>query len=198
MSQTILESHRRTTRQIIKSFEAKALKKRALIFRLADLLTKYFGTPQFLIYNLAIFVVWIGFNSRLIPGIEPFDPFPFILLTMTVSLEAIVLTIIVLMSQNRQSIIATLRDELQLQVNLITERELTKALQLLVDLHEHHKVDRPNDPELNMMLKSINTSYIEKKLEEQLATDQPHLHTLITNPLQRKPTHSSNHHSLTR
>ena len=127
------------------------MKKRPLAVRIADRLTSSFGSMSFLVGNVVLFVAWIGVN-----------PFPYILLTMVVSLEAIMLTVIVLMSQNRQSYISSVRDELILQTNLIAERELTKVLQLLAG------AKNARDPELEAMLKDTDISYIERKLEEQL------------------------------
>lgn len=103
-----------------------------------------------------------------VPGIPVFDPYPYVLLITLVSLEAIVLSVIVLMSQNRQSQVATLRDELQLQVELITEKELSKALQLLTKILAKKGV-KLSDSELEEMLQAVDTSYIERKLEEQLS-----------------------------
>lgn len=71
------------------------------------------------------------------------------------------------MSQNRQSQIATLRDELQLQVELITEKEISKVLNLLKKVLEKHNI-KVTDHELEEMLEAVDTSYIERKLEEQL------------------------------
>lgn len=177
------------SRKIIKSFEAKALKRRTYAMVVADILTSRFGSISFFFFNAAFFALWIVINSNIIPGIVAFDPFPFIFLTMVVSLEAIFLSIIVLMSQSRQGYISSLRDELMLQVNLISEREVTKILQLVTELHEHHKVRRENDAELMAMLKSLNTSYIEKKLEEQMRTEQsPSIASVLARPL-KKLTH---------
>jgi len=160
------EKHKRS-RQIIRSFEAKTLKKRSFSVKVADRLTSAFGTIFFLFFNLIMFTAWIVINSGKIPGIAIFDPFPFTLLTMVVSLEAIALSIIVLMSQNRQSQITNLRDELQLQVNLITEKEITKVLQLLKQMTKTNE-GKITDSELEEMIKVVDTSYIERKLEEQL------------------------------
>ncbi len=157
-----------TSRDIIESIEAREMKKRTWAMKLADWMTLGFGSIAFLLANGVLFGGWIILNSGLIPGFIPFDPFPFILLTMCVSLEAIFLTIIVLMSQSRQAYIASLRDELELQVQLITERELTKALQLLHDIHQHHNLKEKPDPELDQMLQQTDISYIERKLEEQM------------------------------
>jgi len=191
----------RASRRIIRSFEAKALRKRPFIIRIADNLTGFFGSIYFLISNFIFFVIWIVINLGLIPSMPVFDPFPFIFLTMTVSLEAIVLTVIVLVSQNRQNYIATMRDELQLQVNLLAEKEITKTLKLLIALHEHHKIEPVEDPELKSMLKDIDTSYIERKLEEQIkaTSTHPHLSQIshaVTRPFAPNPnTHVPNHQS---
>jgi len=153
--------------QIIQSFEAKAKRKRPLTQRVADSLTRYFGSLHFLSLNIIVFTLWVLINSKVIPILPVFDPYPFVLLITTVSLEAIILTTIVLMSQNRQSQIGTLRDELQLQVELITERELTKSLHMIKKLLEKKGI-KLDDSELNEMLEAVNTSFIERKLEEQL------------------------------
>ena len=68
-------------------------------------------------------------------GLRPFDPFPFGLLTMIVSLEAIFLSIFVLMAQSRESAVGELREELSLQVDLRMEEEVTKTLQLVAGLY---------------------------------------------------------------
>jgi len=154
---------------IIKSFEARELKKRPLTIKLADTLTSRFGGLGFLAFNLLFFATWIYVNLGRVPQITPFDPFPFILLTMIVSLEAIFLSIIVLMSQNRQSYITSLREEVDMQVNLIAEREITKALKMLKEVKKELLKDQEPDAELEEMIKKVNTSYIERQLAQQLS-----------------------------
>jgi uncharacterized membrane protein len=158
--------HKRT-RQIIRSFEAKALKKRPFSIKIADALTFYFGTIWFLLLNLAIFAFWILVNNNKIPGIPVFDPYPHVLLITAVSLEAIILAVVVLISQNRERQISTLRDELQLQVELISEKEISKVLRLINKLLKKKGIV-VTDKELEEMIKEVDTSYIERKLEEQL------------------------------
>lgn len=165
----------RSGRRIVKSFEARVLKRRPFHIRVADYLTSYFGSIGFLLANGLVFITWILLNTGTVPGFTPFDPYPFTFLIMLVSLEAIFLTTIVLMSQNRQSFITSLRDELDMQVNMLTEREITKALELLIRLHQHLDIDSIDDPELLSMLKTTNISYIERKLEEQIKGEQPKL-----------------------
>lgn len=155
-------------REFYHSFEAKALKSRSILIRFSDDLTSIFGSPQFLIINALFFAIWVGINVGFVPNITPFDPFPFGLLTMMVSLEAIFLSIFVLVSQNRSAYIDTLREELHLQVNLIAEEEVTKVLKVLSEIRTKVGI-KEEDPELDMMLKRINTNYIEKSLVEQMA-----------------------------
>ena len=90
-----------------------------------------------LLAHLAWFLVWIGLNLGWIGGIEPFDPFPFPFLTMTVSLEAIFLALFVLASQNRLARQSDMRAHLNLQIDLLAEREMTAVLRLLQDLTAH-------------------------------------------------------------
>src|SRR5688572_11004757 len=113
-------------RHVIKSFKAKADAKRTGAEKFADLLTQKFGSVLFLGLNAMWFAVWMVWNTGLIPGLQAFDPFPFGLLTMTVSLEAIFLAIIVLISQNREAKVNELREEVDLQINMIAEEEITK------------------------------------------------------------------------
>jgi uncharacterized membrane protein len=167
-------NHRYRSMYLVKSFEAHASKKRPFSIKVADFLTSQFGTIFFLSLNVGFFTVWIILNIGIIKEVPIFDPFPFILLITFVSLEAIILSIIVLISQKRENQINTLRQELQYQVNLITEREINKALKLLKDIIEKDQKGKLKDKELDEMIKGVDTSYIERKLEEEIkATENP-------------------------
>lgn len=152
---------------LIEGFEAKELKKRPWSVRLADRLTSVFGSFGFLAINVFLFVFWVMANTGNIPDVAVFDPFPFPLMTTIVSLEAIILTLIVLMSQNRQSFISSLREEIDMQVNLTAEREITKILQLIGKIAEKQGI-KITDEDYDEMIKDIEVSYIERKLERQL------------------------------
>ncbi len=160
------------SRYLINSFEARALKKRSLVVKIADFLTSSFGTITFLIVNVAAYGFWMLANTGKVPGFPIVDPFPFSFLNSFVSLEAIALTVIVLMSQNRENQRDILRNELGLQVELISEKELRKILSILKEILETQKKTK-HDPELDEMTKEIDAGYIERKLEEQLeSTDK--------------------------
>jgi uncharacterized membrane protein len=155
-------------RKVIKSFKAKADAKRSLAEKFADLMTVKFGSVLFLSLNALWFLSWILINTGMIPGIEPFDPFPFGLLTMVVSLEAIFLAIIVLISQNREARIADLREEIELRISSISEGELTKLINLMVLLLEKNGIKVDEDPELKKMLQPTDNAEIERQLEKEL------------------------------
>lgn len=156
---------------VIQSFEAKELKKRPFIIKIADRLTVFFGSFWFLGFNVSLFTFWIIANQGYIPNVPIFDPFPYFFLTTGVSLEAIFLTIVVLISQQRQNQVSTIREEIDMQINRISEKEITKALLILKKIAEKQGI-KVEDDELDEMLKVLEVSYIERKLEEQLK-DKP-------------------------
>ena len=81
---------------------------------------------------MLIFIAWIAINSGLLPAAKPFDKFTFSFLTTAASLEAIILAIWVLIFQNRAPKAADLREQVQLQVNGITEEEITRMTWMLI------------------------------------------------------------------
>lgn len=155
-------------RKIFRSIKAKADAKRTFMEKMADSMTSNFGSISFLLLNTLIFIIWILINTNQIKGIEAFDPFPFNLLTTTVSLEAIILAVFVLISQNRNSKVDDLREETHLQINLISEREITKVMKMIAILLERQGIDLSQDPELKKLLKPISEEEIEKKLEKEI------------------------------
>jgi uncharacterized membrane protein len=155
-------------RRIFKSIKAKSDARRTKPERIADWMTSTFGSMTFLFFNICLFIFWVLVNTNNIEGLSPFDPFPFSLLTTFVSLEAIILAIFVLISQNRNSKVDDLREETHLQVNLITEREITKLMKMMALLLEKQGVDLSQDPELKKMLRPISEEEIEKRLEKEI------------------------------
>jgi uncharacterized membrane protein len=168
------ENPTRARRSIFKSLESKSLKSRPLATRLADKITSLCSNPFFMFLNMVWFVVWIVLNSGFVHGFTPFDPYPFGFLTVSVSLEAIFLSILVLISQNRAAQIATLREELNLRVNLISEQEITKLLKMQAHLHRRLRLKGDVDPELELMIQDIDATSLEQSIVEQVArADEP-------------------------
>jgi uncharacterized membrane protein len=156
---------------------------RTLLERIVDRLNEIASSVWFLVGHAIGFTVWLLWNTGSI-GLRPIDPFPFGLMTTIVSLEAIFLSIFVLMAQQRESAIAELREELGLQVNLRVEQEVTKTLQLVAGLYTRlgHRVS--DDPELHHMLQPLDVRAIERDLLEQIeaATQNKHHNTMLDTP----------------
>ena len=131
--------------------------------RIADFLTQQFGTLWFLVWNAVFFVGGIEWNLGLF-GIEPFDPFPFGFLTMFVSLEAIFLAIVVLISQNRQNKVADMRQQIDFEIDVRAEAEITKLLRMQHLLLDHLKISK-EDRELNEMEHALNLIEIQREIE---------------------------------
>ena len=160
-------SRRTGTQQARQSLAANHAAQRSRIERIADALTRAAASTPFLIFHVVWFAAWVVANSGM-GGIRPFDPFPFGLLTLVVSLEAIFLSIFVLMAQSRESAIAELREEVSLQVVLRMEEEVTKTLQLVAGLYPRLGHQVADDPELREMLGPLDADRIERDLVEQI------------------------------
>jgi len=125
----------------------KAARERTPEQRLADAITSFSGRMAFVYVHIVWFSVWILLNSGLF-NIQPFDPFPYGLLTMIVSLEAIFLATFVLISQNRMGEVSEQRADLDLHIDLLTEYELTRVLQMLDAIQDKLGISNKEDPEL--------------------------------------------------
>jgi uncharacterized membrane protein len=107
----------------------------------------------------------------LIPGVTPFDRFPFGILALVVSSESIILTIFVLISQNRLMRQAEKRAHLDLQVGLLAEQELTAVVQMLQKLCEHAGVDVDYSKHAETFGAATDVHRIARELEEKLPAD---------------------------
>jgi uncharacterized membrane protein len=125
----------------VAKLESDQINGRTVTERIAGAVTRAAGTAAFAIIHLVWFAAWIVMNAGFVRGIAPFDPFPFSLLTMIVSLEAIFLSIWILISQNQMSRQADRREHLDLQINLLAEQESTATLRIVNRIAGHLGVD---------------------------------------------------------
>ena len=125
----------------------KAAREHGLQDRIADVITSFSGRMIFAYVHIVWFGVWILLNTGRL-GVRPFDPFPYGLLTMVVSLEAIFLSTFVLISQNRLSQEAEHRADLDMHIGLLTEHELTRVLQMLDTIQDKLGIENDEDSEL--------------------------------------------------
>jgi uncharacterized membrane protein len=143
---------------------------RSWIEAIAEGLNAVASSTTFLVLHVFWFTTWVLWNTGMLGALVPFDPFPFGLLTMIVSLEAIFLSIFVLMAQKRESAVAELREEMSLQVGLRLEEEVTKTLQLVAGLYTRLGYKIAEDPELHEMLQPLDLAGIERELVLQIST----------------------------
>ena len=118
-----------------RNVNVEAEDKRTTVQKAADWIADFSGSIPFLMLHVAFFAAWILLNVPRIPGAPMFDPFPYGLLTMVVSLEAIILSVFVLLSQNRQVAKERIRSDIEYEVNIKAEMEVA---------HLHEKVDLLN------------------------------------------------------
>jgi uncharacterized membrane protein len=118
-----------------RNVNVEAEDKRTGVQKIADWIADFSGSIPFLMLHVVFCAVWILLNVTLIPGAPMFDPFPFGLLTMVVSHEAIILSVFVLLSQNRQAAKERIRGDIEYEVNIKAEMEVA---------HLHEKVDALN------------------------------------------------------
>jgi CRP/FNR family transcriptional regulator, cyclic AMP receptor protein len=132
LTRRIRESNIRVQERVTRNVNEEIPAPVTLGARLSDLLTAVAGDIRFVYFSVLWFITWIVINAEIIPGIRAFDPFPYGLLTMVVSLEAIFLSLFVLISQNRQATRERVRNDIEYDVNLKAEVEI-RALSKQVD-----------------------------------------------------------------
>jgi uncharacterized membrane protein len=111
--------------------EEEALERRSTSERFADAVGVFAGSLLFVLIHLLLLIAWIAVNTRSVLAIKPFDPYPFSLLGVGVAVEAVILSSFILMRQNRMMRRGERRDHLNLQVDLLSEKEITKLLQMV-------------------------------------------------------------------
>ncbi|MCX6967174.1 MAG: DUF1003 domain-containing protein [Verrucomicrobia bacterium] len=137
--------------------------KRSREQRLADFITHFAGSMRFVYIHLLIYGLWIFVNLGWIPG-PKFDP-TFVVLAMVASVEAIFLSTFILISQNRMSQLAERRAELDLQISLLAEHEITRLLTLVADIATRMHVDIAERAEVEELKKDIQPREILDEIE---------------------------------
>ena len=144
---------------------------RGMVDRMADLIGGFSGSMTFVMLHMVWFAVWFLLNTGVIPGVKKFDPYPFMMLGTIVSVEAVILSTFVLMKQNRMQRQSDTRDHLNLQIDLLAEKEVTKSLGLLRAICVKLEINEAEiDAELDEMVASTPVEAlvgdVQKKLME--------------------------------
>ena len=160
-----VESNIRCVADLEKKFEEK----RSFVDRVADLIGGFSGSFSFVALHVIWFIVWFLINTGVVPIFPRFDPYPFILLAMIVSVEGVLLSTFVLMKQNRMQQKSDARDQLNLQIDLLSEKEITKALQLLREISRKLEISETGlDAELNEMVDNTSVETLAKRIQSNI------------------------------
>ena len=154
--------------QSVASMEESLETNRTFVDRVADVIGGFSGSMTFVGLHVLWFTSWFLINTGLIPGVPRFDPFPFILLAMIVSVEGVLLSTFVLMKQNRMQKRIDIRDQLDLQINLLSEKEITKVLQLLMAISNKMDIRHEDDAELKEMANTTSVDSLADKVQSEL------------------------------
>ncbi|MCW2239304.1 DUF1003 domain-containing protein [Azospirillum canadense] len=141
--------------------------------RIADAITRFTGSLRFVYLHLAYFGFWIIANLGWIPGIPAWDP-SFVVLAMLASVEAIFLSTFVLISQNRMAAAADKRADLDLQISLLAEHEVTKLVTLVSAMADRMGVTTEVDAELAEITQDVAPEAVLDELEADKPPSESH------------------------
>jgi uncharacterized membrane protein len=141
----------------IAKLEQDALERRTTAERISEAIAKFIGSVAFLLLQILLVLTWSAINLNVIPGVKPFDPFPFGILALVISSESVILTIFVLMSH------------LDLQVGMLAEQELTTMLEMQQKICRHIGVDvTSSKSELQSFAAATDVHKLASELEDKL------------------------------
>ena len=149
--------------EVIERIEKASEKKHGIGMAIAEKVTRFSGTIPFAWLHVFWFAGWIALN--VLPGFPHWDKFPFSFLTLTVSLEAIFLTIFILISQNQQGELSDQRNKLDLQINLLAEQENSKMMAMLKAIMEKLEID-DDDPEIAALATPTKPDELVKQIKD--------------------------------
>jgi uncharacterized membrane protein len=160
----------------VERLEELARSKRSAVACFSDAVTKFAGNEWSVVGHAIWFSSWLLFNTGVLPlPWEPFDPFPFSLLTSVVSLEAIFLALFVLASQNRMAQEADKRANLDLQIDLLAEQEMTVVMRMLHEICDHLKLtETTKSEEFRCLIEHTDVRDLAERIEKRLDPSSNH------------------------
>ena len=156
----------------VAKIEASLLGERSPGARLIRWLMRRVGTPASAMIHGIVFAGWIGLNAVVLPVGRRFDPPPFAYLELTASVEAILLGIFILASQNRLQQEEDQRSHLGLQVSMLAETETTKVLHMLDQVRRHLGIEMESEDDLIGLKASTDPEAIVETLKDSLPGDR--------------------------
>lgn len=132
--------------------------------RLADAVTRFAGRMAFVWLHLAVVAAWVAVNVGAVPGVPRFDR-TFVILATVASVEAIFLSTFILITQNRMSAAADRRADLDLQISLLAEHEVTRIIRLAAAIADKLGVEEAASPELGELERDVEPGAVLDRLE---------------------------------
>ena len=132
--------------------------------RLAEIISSFAGSLSFVALHVVLLTGWVLVNIGAVPGLEPFDP-NFVILATVASVEAIFLSTFILISQDSAAAAANRRADLDLQIGLLAEHEVTHLIKLTQRIAEHLGLQEAADPELNELGRDVAPEAVLERLE---------------------------------
>ena len=155
--------------ETIAKVEQQLVGRRTRMDRIGDAIARFFGTLRFVIAHAVFIAVWFVLNLGLVPGVQPFDPYPFPFLGLIVGIEFIFLTTFVLMNQNLQSRREAQWAHLNLQLEMLAEHEVTKNMQMLHLICKHLGLGGPiGDHEVKELAQATPVTTLVEEIAEKL------------------------------
>jgi uncharacterized membrane protein len=156
--------------EVLREHNRRRQREATLPDKLAQTVTRFAGSLPFVWLHLALFGAWIAMNLGWVPHVPRFDR-SFVILGTMASVEAIFLSTFVLIAQNRMSAANDRRDELDLQINLLAEHEVTRLIKLVTLVAERLGVNEATDPGLEELKQDVTPEQVLDKMDE--ADDEP-------------------------
>jgi uncharacterized membrane protein len=168
-----LSSHSKVVEKNIRTLLARRQmeeEEKGIQDRIADAITRFTGSMPFVYLHAILFGIWIVVNIGWIPSVPRFDS-TFVILAMFASVEAIFLSTFVLISQNRMAAINNKRADLDLQISLLAEHEITQLIKLTSLIAEKMQIRAAKDPELNELSQDVRPEQVLNTIEDH--TEKP-------------------------
>jgi uncharacterized membrane protein len=141
-------------------------RRKSLSERVAGSIAAFAGSMWSVGLHVLVYGGWLAVNSRAVPIVEPWDPFPFVMLAMAASVEALFLSTFILINQNRMQRMADRRAELDLQISLLTEHELTRAVTMIDEIACKLGAPRPPREEMDDIRKDVNPRKVAEEIDK--------------------------------
>ena len=171
---TLERTRSENTIETIIRLEEEGENDRPAVERLSEVIGRFAGTIPFVVCQILPVSFWVALNSRQIGAVSTFDPFPFPLLSCVLSAECVLLTAFVLIRQNRMSLRADRRNHLGLQITLLSEKEVTKVIQMLERMSRQMGIERQvTDAESKELAEDTSIENIARELRENLDAEVP-------------------------